>query len=417
MDAFAVFQAARAAQKEWSLLPLRKRCDRLLTLRETLINHTQSLISLLPTAHSSSFPALTGEILASVEQMTHAVKFAPETLLPKVLKSRGFLQLLQKTVIYRHPLGVIILCGSDQYSLLATVNRLCLALLAGNSIILFSPGRSSQIDQKIVDLCQEACLPLGLVQVVQDLSLKDLLTQRPHKVFFRGTSAGAKELIAEAAEHPIPIHLGRDTSHALIALADADLDFTSSALLSSLSEHLPNQEIEERFYLHENVAEALLQQIRTKIDIGAIALRESPLIRQLLSGDRVFRYKSITDLIDRINSRQGQMRISIFSRNHHLAKDVARQLSSSFVVINDHPYAPEFTEISLLEFVRVQKIRSPKTRLFHFKAPWWLPHSTFQFETFKTLLDLYRRHFSDRLRAVPILLWNMIQMFKNERRL
>ena len=73
--------------------------------------------------------------------------------------------------------------------------------------------------------------------------------------------------------------------------------------------------------------------------------------------------------------------------------------------------------VNYQRWMPVKHIHLPRSGLFVFKSPWWFPYTDFQFATFRSLLEVYRRSWFDRLRGLAHCIWNLAQFLKNERRL
>src|SRR4051812_13098789 len=76
-----VFARAQQAQYTWSLLPTSKRAGYLLDLRETLLNHADSLIELISKENGKPhYEALANELIPSVDILTFFAKRASKLL-------------------------------------------------------------------------------------------------------------------------------------------------------------------------------------------------------------------------------------------------------------------------------------------------------------------------------------------------
>lgn len=145
-------------------------------------------------------------------------------------------------------------------------------------------------------------------------------------------------------------------------------------------------------------------------------------------------FKTPAEAVRKVNSSSYGLLASVITKNIALGEQIARQLEVGTVTINEVTYTcglPEtpwggiknsgigrtHSERGLLEFVNVRHIHKPKSRLFVFKSPWWFPYTPYQYKTFRTLLELYRLHWTDRLKALPHVLWNLVKFLKEEKRL
>ncbi len=145
-------------------------------------------------------------------------------------------------------------------------------------------------------------------------------------------------------------------------------------------------------------------------------------------------FKSVAEAIEKANHNRYGLLASIITKNIPLAEDMARQLEVGTVTINevvytaglgetpwggvkDSGFGRTHSEAGLYEFVNVRHIHKPRSSWLYFKSPWWFPYTTFQYITFRLLLNLYRRSWVEKIKIFPHFLWNFIQFIKLEKRL
>jgi acyl-CoA reductase-like NAD-dependent aldehyde dehydrogenase len=145
-------------------------------------------------------------------------------------------------------------------------------------------------------------------------------------------------------------------------------------------------------------------------------------------------YKNVEEAIRKANDNEYGLTASVITRDHAWGERVARELEVGTVLINEVTYTagvPEtpwggvkhsgigrkHSELGMLEFVHMRHIHRPRSRFFVFKSWWWFPYTPFQYSLFKEFLGVYRTSILDRLRAIPMVLFNLIQMLKDEKRL
>jgi succinate-semialdehyde dehydrogenase/glutarate-semialdehyde dehydrogenase len=145
-------------------------------------------------------------------------------------------------------------------------------------------------------------------------------------------------------------------------------------------------------------------------------------------------FKSLAEGVAKANASSYGLSASIITRNISLGEQIAKQLAVGTVTINEVVYTaglPEtpwggvkesgigrtHSEIGLQEFVNIRHIHKPKLRIFTFKSFWWFPYTEHQYATFRNFLELYRRNWFDKLKAIPHVLLNLVKFIKTERRL
>ena len=105
-EVFAVVARARKAQQAWGVLPIEERCDRLLRLRDAIVDRADEIVALL--SKETGKPrneALVHEVLTAADLLTYYCKNAPRILAPREID----LHLLKHRKSYVHyaPRGVV----------------------------------------------------------------------------------------------------------------------------------------------------------------------------------------------------------------------------------------------------------------------------------------------------------------------
>ena len=491
----AIFARARAAQAVWGALPLHKRAAALLQLRETLINQADTLTELI--ARENGKPrveALANELLPAVDTLTFFIKHGRKELRRKRIPLK--LMRHRKSYLEFQPLGVVAIISPWNYPFLLPFGEIIMALLAGNSVIFKPSEITPLIGLKIQELCELSGLPTHCLQtVIGDGALGSaIIDQRPAKIFFTGSVPTGKKILAQAAQHLIPVNLELGGKDAMIVLADANIDYaTSAALWGSFGNSGQVCASTERILVHESISDVFIAQLKEKAsrlrqgpstfggnDLGVVTMdRQKTVYREhlqdarekgaeiilggefspdqtalkptIVTGDviestRIYNeetfgpvvaittFRSVAEAVQKANQSPYGLTASIITRNISLGEQIARQLEVGTAMVNEVTYTAGLGEtpwggvkdsgfgrshsaLGLHEFVNVKHIHLPRSGLFVFKSPWWFPYTDFQFATFRSLLEVYRRSWFDRLRGLAHCIWNLAQFLKNERRL
>ncbi len=489
-----VFDLARTAQKQWALLSTRRRARYLLQLREVLLEQADEVATLLSNENGKpKFEALANEVLPIVDTLTHFAKHSP-----RLLKDQNIpLHLMKhrKSTINYWPVGIVAVISPWNYPFLLPFAEILMALVAGNAVVFKPSEITPLIGLKIQELCERAGLPKGLMQtLIGDGALgAAIIQQKPDKIIFTGSVATGKKIMAAAAEHLIPVNLELGGKDAMLVLADADLDFaTSAALWGAFSNSGQVCASTERILVHESIAEPFLALLKKKAeslrqsgpldqtDLGAITFEKQKLVydRHLqearqrgvefitggeFSEDRrrlqptivrgpeierlsiyrdetfgpvvaVATFRTVDEAIQKSNDSPYGLLGAVISKSIGLAEEVARKLEVGTVTINEAVYTAGLGEtpwggvkesgigrthanMGLYEFVNVRHIHKPRSRLVVFKSPWWFPYTPHQYQVFKLFLELYRKDWRAKGRALPTLAWNFIKFLKEEPRI
>lgn len=184
----------------------------------------------------------------------------------------------RRAVRHHRPYGVVVAIAPWNFPFLIPFSQVLPALLAGNAVVLKPSELTPEAGRLLVDLVHEAGLPAGLLQVAEgDGALgAALVDARPDKVLFTGSVATGRRVMAAAAAHPIPVGLELGGVDALVVRADADLEFTASAIAWGATFNGGQACCSvERLLVHESIADRLqarvadkLRRIDTRHDLG-----------------------------------------------------------------------------------------------------------------------------------------------------
>ena len=404
----SLFAAAKEAQIRWAALPIKRRSETLIQIREALLNQADDLIELLSAENGKPrFESLSNELLPSADLITYFAKRAPKLLKDKKIRLQNLLH--RSSYLNYWPLGVVVVISPWNAPFYTPFAEIIMALIAGNSVIFKPSEVTPLVGLKIQEICENAGLPRGLLQtVIGDGRLgAALVRQRPAKIFFTGSVATGRKVLAAAAENFTPVSLELGGKDAMIVLADADLDFaTSAAAWGGFSNSGQICSSVERIIIHESVVEVFVDLLKQKLntlkqapslgnaaepnDLGAVTFENQKLIYQaqiteakamgarfvmggdfnanktalnptIVMGDKiestqiyneetfgpvvaVTTFRSVTEAIEKANHSRYGLVASVITRNQTLGEQIARQLEVGTVTINEVTYTAGLPE-------------------------------------------------------------------------
>jgi aldehyde dehydrogenase (NAD+) len=275
-DVDSAVHAARAALPKWRALTPHKRARFLYALARLAQKHSR--------------------LLAVLETMDNGkpIRESRDIDIPLVARHfyyhAGWAQLLDEEFPGYEPCGVVGQIIPWNFPLLMLAWKIAPALAAGNTVVL-KPAEFTPLTALVfAELCQEAGLPAGVVNIVTgDGATGEALVKHPDvdKIAFTGsTEVGRAIRSATAASHKrLSLELGGKSP--FIVFEDADLDSAVEGLVDGI---WFNQGqvccAGSRLLMQESIAETLLSKIRDRmstlrlgapldkaIDIGAIVAR------------------------------------------------------------------------------------------------------------------------------------------------
>jgi succinate-semialdehyde dehydrogenase/glutarate-semialdehyde dehydrogenase len=273
----SLMDPARDAQPSWGALPVDDRVRALADLPRVLADNLDRIAETIhrengkPTAE-----AVAHEAAPAVALARHHLDQAPAVLGDHCIRLPN---LPHRTAVRHHrPYGVVVAIAPWNFPFFIPFSQVLPALLAGNAVILKPSELTPECGRLLVDLVRETGLPEGVLQVaIGDGALgAGLVEARPDKVLFTGSVATGRQVMAAAAQHPIPVGLELGGVDALVVRADADLEFTASAIAWGATFNGGQACCSvERLLVHQSIADRLqarvadkLRRIDTRHDLG-----------------------------------------------------------------------------------------------------------------------------------------------------
>jgi aldehyde dehydrogenase (NAD+) len=275
-DIDAAVRAARAAFPKWRALTPHIRARYLYALARLVQKHSR--------------------LLAVLETMDNGkpIRESRDIDIPLVARHfyyhAGWAQLLKQEFPEYEPCGVVGQIIPWNFPLLMAAWKIAPALATGNTVVLKPAEFTPLTALAFAELCQEAGLPAGVVNIVNgDGSTGEALVKNPDvdKIAFTGSTEVGRVIRSATAASPKRLSLELGGKSPFIIFDDADLDSAVEGLVDGI---WFNQGqvccAGSRLLMQESIAETLIAKIRERmstlrvglpldkaIDIGAIIAR------------------------------------------------------------------------------------------------------------------------------------------------
>jgi acyl-CoA reductase-like NAD-dependent aldehyde dehydrogenase len=217
---------ARAALPLWRALPVVERMRRLDGLKPLIEARGEELAKRLSQETGKPWvEALAHEIMLVPIFLDYHRKFAAKVLRRK--KAHTPLLLTGKASYIEHfPRGVIGVISPWNFPFQLAIIPMIQALTAGNAVVLKPSEVTPDSGEMIRELFAELDLPEGLVQVVQGEGATGAALCRADvdMIFFTGSVATGRKVMAACAARPIPCELELGGKDAMIVCEDAPLE-------------------------------------------------------------------------------------------------------------------------------------------------------------------------------------------------
>lgn len=266
--------AARDAQREWSALTVDRRRDLLIDLADVVHGHLGELAEL--NTHDYGVPISYAGNAIMVEQfLRHFAGYVDKPLGSSTPVSGS----PDLNFIEREPYGVVGVIAPWNGSLVVAASCVAPALAAGNAVV-FKPSEVAPLAAlRLGELCLEAGLPPGLVNVVPAAAAGgEALVRHPGigKIHFTGGGQTARAVLRAATENltPVVTELGGKSANLIFADADLDVAAARSAHQGPLMQAGQSCACASRILVHNDVYDAFLERF---LDVVGAARVGDPL--------------------------------------------------------------------------------------------------------------------------------------------
>ncbi|MDR0586489.1 MAG: aldehyde dehydrogenase family protein [Treponema sp.] len=235
----AVIKKARAAQKIWEEKPYRERAACLKKAARALASDIDGITE---TIHKDNgklpVDALAAEVLPALLAIKYYIRRGKHFLAPRRIRGGSVLMFNKRSALVHKPWGVVGIISPWNYPFSIPFSEVVMALLAGNAVLLKTASITPRVGAALEKIFAAAELPAGLFSYVE-MAGKDAgpafigTVEKPgvDKLFFTGSSAVGRELMALAAPRLLPLVLELGGADAAIIRADADLDRAAAGVV------------------------------------------------------------------------------------------------------------------------------------------------------------------------------------------
>jgi succinate-semialdehyde dehydrogenase/glutarate-semialdehyde dehydrogenase len=284
-DVKTALEKARVAQVKWAATPVRERARVLLRALQILIKNQDEYIDvILKETPKTRNEALMMDIYAGCDALHFYAKDAHKFLKPEKKRLHGLVALAKKVEVVYKPLGVVGVISPWNGPFILSLNPTIQALIAGNAVLLKPSSATAFSGGLVGKLFKEAGLPDDLLTVTQGDSStgQALLEVGVNKISFTGSEGVGRHVAVCCAERFIPCTLELGGKNPLIVCADANLDNAAAGAIAgnffNAGQYCGGT---ERVYVVESVADEFIKKVVEKasklrqassgeFDIGAL---------------------------------------------------------------------------------------------------------------------------------------------------
>ena len=220
-----------AAQRKFfrtgETLPIRWRLKQLKRLKAAVIAHQKEFLDALAKdlgrSELEAYLCDVGPIIVEINEMISGLKrwSRPELHFSGLMCFPSIF-----TRVYKMPYGVSLVISPFNFPILLTIGVVAAAMCGGNTVVIKSSSKSAASTEVLKRFFAEVFPPEYITLIDGGHDVADMcLAQRFDKIFYTGSPAVGKHVLAEAAKNltPVALELGGETGNWCVVRADADL--------------------------------------------------------------------------------------------------------------------------------------------------------------------------------------------------
>ncbi|MGI8890166.1 MAG: aldehyde dehydrogenase family protein [Chthoniobacterales bacterium] len=318
--------SARSAQRRWARVPLRQRLALVRRWRIQIAENASLLAELTAQPHQRP---VTEKLVSEVIPLLDACRFLEREgrwiLRARRMGRRGRPLWLSGSsfTVERKPFGVILIVGPRNYPLFLPGVQMLQALVAGNAILLKpAEGCTAPLRWLVDQLIDLGLEEEHLIQLLPEApaAAQEAVREGLDKVIFTGSSENGRHLLGLMAEQNTPGVFELSGADVVIVRQDADLDRAAGAVAFGRTLNDGQTCMAPALVLAQREVIAGLRKRLGELSVAGLDI-------QSFGDDQ--------DVVNLMRTREYGLGAAIFSADAMMADQLAHQLPTGFVTIND----------------------------------------------------------------------------------
>ena len=222
-----IVEAQRKFFRTGATLPVKWRKQQLKKLKAAVIEHAtefeDALIADLGRSRVEAYLCDVGPIIVEINEMLRGLRrwARPECHFSGLMCFPSTV-----TKVYKMPYGVSLVISPFNFPILLTIGVVAAAMCGGNTVVIKSSSKSAACTEVLKRFFAEVFPPEYITLIDGGHDVADMcLAQRFDKIFYTGSPAVGKHVLAAAAKNltPVALELGGETGNWCVVRKDADL--------------------------------------------------------------------------------------------------------------------------------------------------------------------------------------------------
>ncbi|MFF2922790.1 succinic semialdehyde dehydrogenase [Streptomyces celluloflavus] len=264
-DVATAFERARAAQRRWARVPVKRRAAVLLRFHDLVLRRQAEILDLIQLETGKARLHAHEEVQAVAVAARHYGRKAPAYLRPR--SHTGVVPTLTKVTELRQPRGVIGQIAPWNYPFELSVGDALPAFAAGNAVVMKPDTETALTALWAREQLIEAGLPEDVWQVVigEGPVIGPAVVGHADYVSFTGSTRTGREVAQGAAARLVGVSLELGGKNAMLVLHDADVEKAAAGAVRGCFSSAGQLCISiERLYVHESIADDFVRRFAAR---------------------------------------------------------------------------------------------------------------------------------------------------------
>ncbi|MDR5659790.1 NAD-dependent succinate-semialdehyde dehydrogenase [Serpentinicella sp. ANB-PHB4] len=258
--------AANNAFKSWSTTTASERANYLWKLYHLLLENKEDIARTMTMEQGKPLQEAIGEVMYAAGFVQWYAEEARRVYGETIPASKEN----KRIRVLKQAVGVVAAITPWNFPAAMITRKLAPALAAGCTMVIKPASQTPITAIKIMDLCEKAGFPKGVVNLVtgnaNEIGKTIMSDFRVRKLTFTGSTEVGKILMGQAGETVKRISLELGGHAPFIAFEDADLDkAVTGALASKLRNCGQVCVASNRFYIQESIVDKFIEKIKSKL--------------------------------------------------------------------------------------------------------------------------------------------------------
>ncbi|PKA99723.1 lactaldehyde dehydrogenase/glycolaldehyde dehydrogenase [Flavobacteriaceae bacterium MAR_2009_75] len=264
-EAQRALKAAEKAQKQWKLLPARKRAEIMYKFAAEIKANSEELATLLVQEQGKLLKVARGEVAVTASFIEYACEGARRIEGDIVPSDEPNEQIW----IQKVPRGVVVAITAWNFPLALAGRKLGPALIAGNTIVIKPTSETPLATLELGNIAQKVGIPAGVINILTGpgRAMGTALVESPitKMVTMTGSTPVGQQIARAAAQNLTHVQLELGGKAPFIVFEDADIDAAVVAALHSRFDNCGQVcTCNERMYVHEEIYDVFMEKFIAK---------------------------------------------------------------------------------------------------------------------------------------------------------